>query len=143
VLAVDLFYFGESTIRLHDNLFAIAVGSVGERPLGIEASQLAAIARWVQKTQGAPPRVVAVGPRSSLIATVAAGLETSAIAGLDLRRPYNSLKDVIEQDLPFEKAPETFCFGLLERFDLPQLSALVAPRPIRQIPEPVRVSAVR
>ena len=40
------------------------------------------------------------------------------------------LKEVIEQDLPFERAPELFCFGLLERFDVPQLSALVAPRPI-------------
>jgi hypothetical protein len=130
VLAVDLFYFGESKIRLHPDLFAIALASVGERPLGIESSQLAAVARWVHKRDGAAPRIVAVGPRNSLIATVAAALEPTAIAALDLRHPLGSLKEVIEQDLPFDRAPELFCFGLLERFDVPQLSALVAPRPI-------------
>jgi hypothetical protein len=130
VLAVDLFYFGESKIRLHDDLFAIALSSVGERPLGVESSQLAAVARWIHKRDGAAPRIVAVGSRSSLIAMVAAALEPTAIAALDLKHPLGSLKEVIEQDLPFERAPELFCFGLLERFDVPQLSALVAPRPI-------------
>ncbi len=52
VLAVDLFSFGESKIRLHPDLYAIAVSSIGERPLGIEASQLAAVARWLHKTYG-------------------------------------------------------------------------------------------
>jgi hypothetical protein len=130
VLAVDLFYFGESKIRLHDDLFAIALSSVGERPLGVQSSQLGAIARWMHKQHGSPPRVVAVGPRSSLIATVAAALETTAIDGLELKQPLSSLKQVIEQNLTFNVAPELFCFGLLERFDVPQLAALVAPRRI-------------
>ena len=131
VLAVDLFYFGESKIKQYDNLYAIAVSSVGERPLGIQSSQLAAIARWIHKTHGTAPRIVAVGPRSGLIGTVAAALETTAIAGLELAHPLGSLKEVLEQNMPLDHAPELFCFGLLERFDVPQLSALVAPRPIR------------
>ncbi|HEV8066129.1 MAG TPA: hypothetical protein VGP76_00230 [Planctomycetaceae bacterium] len=124
VLAVDLFYFGESKIRLHSDLFAIAVSSVGERPLGIESSQLAAIARWVHKKHGAPPRIVAIGPRSSLIALVAAGLEATAIGEIDLQQPLDTLKDVIKKNMTLEQAPELFCFGLLERFDVPQLFAL-------------------
>ena len=57
MLAVDLFYFGESKIRLHPDLFAIAVSSIGERPLGIEASQLAADRAVVaQEVRGAAPR---------------------------------------------------------------------------------------
>jgi hypothetical protein len=132
VLAVDLFYFGESKIRLHPDLFAIAVSSVGERPLGIQSSQLTAIARWLYKKNGTPPRIVALGPRSSLIATVTGAFETSAIAALNLKHPLTSLKDVIAQNMPLESAPELFCFGLLERFDVPQLSALVGPRSIRQ-----------
>jgi hypothetical protein len=131
VLAVDLFYFGESKIRLHPDLFAIAVSSVGERPLGIESSQLAAIARWLDKKHKAPPRIVAIGPRSSLIAIVAAALETTAIGELDLQRPLNGLKDVIEKNMTLEQAPELFCFGLLERFDMPQLCDVVATRSIR------------
>jgi hypothetical protein len=98
---------------------------VGERPLGIESSQLAAVARWIHKRDGAPPRIVAVGPRSSLIATVAAALEPTAIGNLDLRNPLNRLKDVIDKNMTFDQAPELFCFGLLERFDMPQLYALV------------------
>jgi hypothetical protein len=128
VLAVDLFYFGESKIRLHPDLFAIAVSSIGERPLGIESSQLAAIARWVHKKHGAPPRIVAIGPRSGLIALVAAALEATAVGELDLQRPLNGLKDVIEKNMTLEQAPELFCFGLLEHFDMPQLFALAGPR---------------
>jgi hypothetical protein len=30
-------------------------------------------------------------------------------------------------------APELFCFGLLESFDTPQLTALVAPRPVDRV----------
>ena len=131
VLVVDLFYFGESKIRLHPDLFAIAVSSVGERPLGIESSQLAAIARWLDKKHKAPPRIVAIGPRSSLIAIVAAALEATAIGELDLQRPLNGLKDVIEKNMTLEQAPELFCFGLLERFDMPQLCDVVATRSIR------------
>jgi hypothetical protein len=125
VLAVDVFYFGESKIRLHDDLFAIALSSVGERPLGVESSQLAAVARWIQKRDGAAPRIVSVGPRSSVIAMVAAALEPTAIGNLEVRNPLQSLKDVIEKNMTFDQAPELFCFGLLERFDMPQLHALV------------------
>jgi len=131
VLAVDLFYFGESKIRLHPDLFAIAVSSVGERPLGIESSQLAAIARWVNKKHKAPPRIVTIGPRSGLIALVAAGLEATAIGELDLHQPLNGLKDVIEKNMTLEQAPELFCFGLLEHFEMPQLCDVVATRSIR------------
>jgi hypothetical protein len=131
VMAVDLFYFGESKISEHDYLFALAVSSVGERPLGIQASQLAAVARWTQKQRGTAPRIVAVGPRSGVIATVAAALEPTAISGLELMHPLESLKQVIEKNMTIDDAPELFCFGLLERFDLPQFAALVAPRTLR------------
>jgi hypothetical protein len=83
-----------------------------------------------------------VGPRSSLIATVAAALDPApidraAIDELNLHSPLKSLKDVIDNNMKIDQAPELFCFGLLERFDLPQLYALVAPRPIRGESTPV------
>ncbi len=34
------------------------------------------------------------------------------------------------QNRKFEQMPELFCFGLLEAFDIEQLRALVAPRPV-------------
>ena len=50
-----------------------------------------------------------------------------------------SLKEVIEQNMSLHEAPELFCFGLLEEFDLCQLVALVAPRPVRFINASERV----
>ena len=131
VLAVDPFYFGESKVRTHDYLFALLIASVGERPLGIQASQLAAIARWA-KQQYSPDvlEVVAIGPRASTIALVAAALEFQAIDSLELSHPLGSLKQVIEDNIGVNQRPELFCFGLLEFFDIRQLGALAAPRPL-------------
>ncbi len=131
VLAVDPFYFGESKIAQLDFLFALLVGAVGERPLGLQASQVAAVARWSQlEHKSGPVTLVAVGPRASTFALVAAGLEEKAIGNLDLRGALGSLKTVIEQDWTVDQKPELFCFGLLEAFDVKQLTALVAPRTV-------------
>ena len=54
-----------------------------------------------------------------------------AIARLELHHAFPSLKAVIEQNHTFEQMPEMFCFGLLEAFDMEQLMALVAPRPVQ------------
>jgi Acetyl xylan esterase (AXE1) len=124
VLAVDLFYFGESKVQEKDWLFAILLASVGDRPLGLQASQLAAVARWARE----PVTVVATGPRSGLIALVAAGLEEKAVGGLELNGPFGSLKEVIDQNRSVNQMPEVFCFGLLEMFDVPQMTRLIAPR---------------
>jgi hypothetical protein len=78
-----------------------------------------------------PVTVVAVGPRSSTFALVAAALETKAIQRVELRGALGSLKEVIEQNAAVSDKPELFCFGLLEAFDIKQLAALVAPRPVQ------------
>ena len=131
VLAVDPFYFGESKIAQRDFLFALLVGAVGERPLGLQASQLTAIARWSQaEYKSGPVTIAAVGPRTSTFALVAAGLEENAIDRLELHGVLGSLKTVIEQDWTVDQKPELFCFGLLEAFDIPQLTALVSPRAV-------------
>jgi hypothetical protein len=131
VLAVDPFYFGESKITQKDYLFALLVSTVGDRSLGIQASELAAIARWSASSgKTGPATIVAVGPRTSTVALVAAGIEERAIRGVRLRGSFASLKEVIDKNWSVEQAPEMFCFGLLESFDVPQLMALVAPRPV-------------
>jgi dienelactone hydrolase len=131
VLAVDPFYFGESRIARSDYLYAILAACVGDRPLGIQAGQTAAIARWAaDEYKGGPVTLVAVGPRSSTFALAAAALEEKAIGRVELIGPLGSLKDVLTQDWAGERAPEMFCFGLLEHFDIPHLTALVSPRPV-------------
>ncbi len=132
VLAVDPFYFGESKLESRRAyLFALLMSTIGDRPLGIQASQTAAVARWAEKQFGKKLTLATVGPRTGVIALVAASLEPDAIGEVELIDPLGSLKEVLEQDRTFNEAPELFCFGLLEATDAPQLAAVIAPRAIR------------
>ncbi len=125
VLAVDLFQFGESKLG---SRFPILVACVGGRPLGLEASQLNAVAGWSKKHYpNEPVGVVAVGARASLVSLVAAGLEPDGIASLELHGALGSLKESIEKNWTVEQKPEMFCFALLQAFDIKQLEALAAP----------------
>jgi hypothetical protein len=125
VLAFDPYNVGESKSPIRDFLHAMLVSAVGERPVGIQASQTAAIARWIQDRDGQQKvRVIADGPQTSLAALVAAALESRAITSVELRRSCRSLREVIANDRPFEFAPSLFCFGLLKEFDIPRIVEL-------------------
>ncbi len=131
VLAVDPFYFGESKVEHKDWLFALTLATVGERPLGIQAGQVAALARWSMSIHGdAPVTLLAIGPRSTTFALVAAGFEEKAIGRVEIHNPLGSLKELIEQNRGVDQMPEQFCFGLLEAFDTKHLVALCAPRTV-------------
>jgi len=132
VVAVDPFYFGESKIAQRDFLFALLVAAVGDRPIGLQAGQVAAVARWsADARKTGPVTLVALGPRSSAFALIAAALEDRAIGRVELHGSLGSLKEVIEQNWAVNQKPELFCFGLLEAFDVSQIVALAAPRPVR------------
>ncbi len=133
VVAVDPFSYGESKISSHGFLFAMTAAAVGERPLGIQASQIAAAARWAEAEFKQPVSVAGVGPRASVVALCAAALEPKAVAGLDLHQPMDSLKELIDKGVGVDKMPELFCFGLLRDFDMKELIALAAPRPVAVI----------
>ena len=134
VLAIDVFDVGESKIAEKAYLWNLYVSTVGERPLGLKASQLAAVARWAATSRRpGPVSILADGPGASITALVAAGLEPQAIGDLEVRGSPASLKEPIETATPIDKAPDRFYFGLLESFDLPQLVALAAPRRVGPI----------
>lgn len=134
VVAIDPFYFGESKFARRAWLWAILVAAVGDRPLGLQAGQVAAAARWLAGRGLGPVTLHASGFRSSLFALIAAAAEPQAISEVRLRGAMTSLKGILERDLTAEQAPELFCFGLLESFDIPQIGALVSPRAVRRIP---------
>ena len=129
VVAIDPFYFGESKLGKRDFLFAMLIAALGERPLGLQAGQIAAVARWlaVQRKLG-PVSVHSVGPRTSLGVTIAAAIETKAIGSYSTEGAYRSLHQILEENLSVDKTPELFCFGLLEAFDIPQIEALAKRR---------------
>lgn len=125
VLAVDLLGFGEAKIPKHDFLHALLIAAVGERPLGVQVDQLAAVARWAaQEFKGTPVALAAQGPRTSLIALVTKALEPSVTGGLTTHDAKASLKELVEQNIVVDAQAEQFCFGLLEAFDVPQLQVL-------------------
>jgi hypothetical protein len=133
VLMVDPLLLGESKFPDREYLFALLISTVGERPLGIQAGQIAAVARLAaRKPWGdGPASILAIGPRSSVMALVASAVEDASIAEVEIRNPLGSLKELIETNAPYEKSPELFCFGLFEVADLMHLAAACAPRPVR------------
>ncbi|MBM4091728.1 MAG: acetylxylan esterase [Planctomycetes bacterium] len=134
VVAMDPFYFGESKLAEKDYLFALLVAAVGDRPVGIQASQVTATARWLaSRYPDAPITVAAYGPRSSLFCLIAAALDQDAIDRVVLHDALGSLKEVVEKDLTVTQTPEYFCFGLLRELDIEQIAALVAPRPLQLV----------
>src|SRR5262249_10124659 len=125
VLAVDLLYVGECKVE-KNFLFALLMASVGDRPLGVEAAQLNAVARWATKRRGEEVTVHATGPRTSLVALTAAALDLKAISRVEMTGGLASLKEAIEQNRGVDQWPEVFCFGLLEATDVKHLVAVTA-----------------
>jgi hypothetical protein len=130
VAAADPFYFGESALGDRDFLFALLVAALGERPLGIQAGQVASTARWLAARHGAPVAIEAHGPRTSLVALVAAALEPAAIGGVALHDSWRTLREVFDRNISAQQMPELFVFGLLQEFDVPQIAQLVSPRAV-------------
>jgi hypothetical protein len=132
VLAVDPFYFGECKFPSHQVLFALMLATVGERPLGLQAAQIAAITGWAKKEFGGEtPSVVVDGPRLSVAALVACASAPGAFEKLRLINSFGSLKQLIEQNRTVDQMPELFCFGLLDVCDIRQLVAMAAPTPVQ------------
>ena len=131
VIVADPLNLGESSLQ-NGWLFCLFLAAVGDRPLGLQASQVAAIARWAAAEYHAPVTMAGVGRRSCVAALVAADLEPNAIAQVRLRGSLGNLKELIEQNVSFNDAggQELFCFGLLESLDIKHLAALAAPRPV-------------
>lgn len=145
VLAVDLMFFGEARITAAPKppayTLALLLASIGDRPLGIQAGQLAAIAGWARSRFGQPVHVTALGPRTSCCALVGAVYADAAVAGVELHESLGSLKEVIERNWSIRENSELFCFGLLELLDVKQLIALVAPRPVIILTPSARANA--
>jgi len=132
VFWVDPFYFGDCRLPQRDFLYAILLSAVGQRPLGLQAAQIGAAARWISTVRcgGTPVSMQTVGPRMGLIGLAAAALEPKAIGALEAENAWGSLKKAIQDNVGVNEVPEIFCFGLLEQFDIRQIAGLVEPRPV-------------
>jgi hypothetical protein len=125
VLALDLLLTGDAAPDSRWE-YAALLATTGERPLGLEAAQLIATAKWLRQVDPGlhPVRLATTGPRSQVIALATAALEPELFAQVTVRNGLRSLGDSLDQAIPYKQAPELFCLDLLKNFDLDSLSAL-------------------
>ena len=132
VLALDLAFLGDAwsereTRRLLQNL-----NGLGERPVGIEAAELVAVARWLSTRAATPTvRLETSGIRTQLTTLVAAALEPRLFSEVVARDGMKSLGDALEKPVEFMDAPELFCLDLYQVTDLDGLAGLAAPTRVR------------
>jgi hypothetical protein len=147
VLVLEPLFFGENIPGTAQDpglaTYGQMMNTVGERPVGLEAAQTAAVVRWLQgdtidgtSTPGAsraesgsatPVRVVTSGPRAETVAMVTAALAPELFSGVEARHGLASFGDVFEHPPSYEAAPELMCLDLYKEFDFNVLSAIAAP----------------
>lgn len=128
VVVCNPYYFGEMKPSHHNYLFSLLLGTVGDRPLGVEARQLAAALAMDRSRLGQSLRLVAKGKRAALVALCAAAISNEGTVGeVVLEGSLGSLKQAIEEKMSYTDSPEFFTFGLLQNFDIKQIAMLVAP----------------
>ncbi len=123
VLAADLIFTGDVTLpgRAPERKVQV-LAAVGERPLGIEAAQLLALARWL----GQGVRLETFGMRSQVAGLAAAALTPDAFAEVVNHGGMDSLSHLLAAPVRQPDAPDLFCFGLLRHFDIDLLRAIAA-----------------
>jgi hypothetical protein len=132
VLALDLIFTGSSWKDTQPFEFAQILDGLGDRPLGLEAAQLARIARWAKERAGvAKVRLEPGGVRTQMISLVAAALDPGLFSALVVRNGMRGLSYALELPVRFEQAPELFCLDLYKDFDIDRLEALAVPASVK------------
>jgi hypothetical protein len=146
VLVLDPLWFGENIPVAEDGVSGMTqmVNAVGARPLGLDAAQVAAVARWLQedsidgsrtpgarvmapKRAAAPVRVVTNGPRGETVAVVSAALVPELYSSVEARHGIASLADVFTHPLDIHEAQVMMCLDLYRYFDFNTLGLIAAP----------------
>jgi hypothetical protein len=105
------------------------LSAIGDRPLGIQAAQLAGIARWLRAQAGSQKvRVESTGPRSQVTTLIAVALERELFSEVKIQDGLRSLADLLERPVSYKDAPDLFCLDLYKEFDVDRLNALASIR---------------
>ena len=137
VLVVDLILTGEAQPRRRNasdsHRYSQLLATVGDRPLGIRASHLLALAKWLKDHQGAPEvGVETQGFRSQVVALLAAALDPMAFSDVRVEKGMKSLSHLLAKPVRYSEAPELFCLALYPEFDLERLVLLARPTLLEQ-----------
>jgi dienelactone hydrolase len=138
VLALDLLFTGDASpedtsAKDKPQYLAQLMITMGDRPLGVEVSQLIAITQWLQKTgHTSNIRLECSGMRNQVRALIASALEPALYSEVVVHQGIRSLSYLFEAPVLFERAPDLFCLDLYKEFDLDRLAALVEPTRLTQ-----------
>jgi hypothetical protein len=131
VLAVEPLFFGSTTPDDLDLAYwEMLVASSGDRPLGIEVSQLIAVAKSFQTGQQ-KIRLGTVGIRSQIVALAAAALEPDLFSEIYSDNAMASLNYLLDTPVPYRSAPDLFCLDLYKYFDIDRLALLASPAKVQ------------
>ncbi len=128
VLALDLLFMGDAWTKMEPEEYAQHVAALGERPLGLEAAQLVAIARWAETfASSSSIRLEATGIRAQVVTLVAAALEPELFSEVVVHEGMPGLGFLLDAPVKYDEAPDLFCLDLYKEFDLDRLAAAAAP----------------
>jgi dienelactone hydrolase len=127
VLALEPLFFGSTTPDDPDPAYwEMLVAGSGERPLGIEVSQLVAVAKSFRGS-GPKVRLETAGIRSQVVALVAAAMEPELFSEIYSDNAMSSLSYLLDTPVPYRLAPDLFCLDLYKDFDIDRLAVVAAP----------------
>jgi dienelactone hydrolase len=132
VLALDLLFIG-TTAPENPADWEMLVAATGDRPLGLQAAQLLAVAAWLRANVGGSISIVTEGIRNQVTAVTSASLEPAAFVRIESRQSMGSLDYLLKNSVPFRSAPELFCLDLYKYFDLDSLALMAVPTEVKRI----------
>jgi hypothetical protein len=135
VLAVDLLFTGDAVpAKGETSDYTQMLAATGDRPLGMEAAQLIAIAHWLKDAGTAKQvRIQSAGIRNQLVAQVAAALEPGIFTEILVRDGMKSLRHLLDTPVEYEAGPDLFCLDLYKQFDIDSLRSLAEATNVRMI----------
>jgi len=135
VLALDTIFVGSAYPESPDPAdWPLLVASAGDRPLGLEAAQLAGVANWLRTSNGdRPVQVETDGIRTSIIAAVAAATEPGLFSTIASQHAMKSLSYVLDTPVAYRAAPDLFCLDLYKYFDIDSIAAIAEPTKIKDV----------
>jgi dienelactone hydrolase len=140
VLALDTLFNGATLPAPVDPTdWELLTASMGERPLGIEAAQISAAAKWIEASTGQRQiRVETNGIRNQVSVLIAAALDPESFSVITNRNAMDSLAYLIDAKVPYRSAPELFCLDLYKDFDIDSLTAMASPTKITRTGKPTQ-----
>lgn len=132
-LAIDLLLSGDMSPDdrgggAQPAYMALLLATLGDRPIGIEVSQLIAVSEWLQTTYHPKSiRIECTGIRSQVKALIASALRPPLYQEIVVHRGMHSLNYLLDAPIMFDAAPDLFCLDLYKHFDLDRLAVLAKP----------------